>query len=94
MLSAKDVAIVYETLLASPGMGDSVRFAVQIPRKQVLLLAKVIELGMQARKENPQGVLAAVDDPSIDSLQQVVVELLKKSGLTDMNERLNALQVK
>ncbi len=45
MLSAKDVAMIYETLLSSPGMNDAVRIDVKLLRKNVLLLVKVIELG-------------------------------------------------
>lgn len=48
----KDVVIVYETLLASPGMSDTVRLRLNLPRKEVLLLAKVIEAGIMHRQES------------------------------------------
>ncbi|MEO6550735.1 MAG: hypothetical protein ABIN94_22210 [Ferruginibacter sp.] len=57
MLTSKDVAIVYETLLTSPGMNDAVKIALNIPRKNVLLLSKVLELGLSIKGENGQGGL-------------------------------------
>ncbi len=33
MLSTKDVAIIYETLLTSPGMSDSEKIDVRMPHK-------------------------------------------------------------
>ena len=35
MLSTKDIAIIYETLLTSPGMNDSVKFDVRMPPKKM-----------------------------------------------------------
>ena len=50
MLSVKEVAVVYETLLSSPGMNDTVRIALSVSRKNVLLLAKVVEMGMTMKE--------------------------------------------
>ena len=55
MLSTKDVAMIYETLLSSPGMNDAVRIDVKLPRKNVLLLTKVIELGLSLKDQTPKG---------------------------------------
>ena len=55
MLTTKDVAMIYETLLSSPGMNDAVRIDVKLPRKNVLLLVKVIELGLSLKEQTPKG---------------------------------------
>lgn len=92
MLSVKDVAVVYETLLASPGMNDQVKISLQIPRKQVLLLSKLIEVGLAARSDDAKGsVLAIVDADTLEELAGFSGELLKKAGLTEMNEKINML---
>ncbi|TXJ24905.1 MAG: hypothetical protein E6Q24_15265 [Chitinophagaceae bacterium] len=95
MLSVKDVAIVYETLLATPGMNDTVKVSLHIPRKQVLLLSKLIEIGMEARSdEGKPTVLSAADAATLEELAALSGELLKKAGLTEMNEKINALLAK
>lgn len=95
MLSMKDVAIVYETLLSSPGMDVAVKISLNVPRKQVLLLSKIIELGLTVKNENGQtGLLSVADAATLEELQGVSGELLKKAGLTEMNDKLNSLQPK
>ena len=95
MLSAKDVAIVYETLLSSPGMNEAVKISLNVSRKQVLVLSKVLELGFSAKSENGNsGLLSAVDAATIEELRGISEEILKKAGLTETNEKLNGLQAK
>jgi hypothetical protein len=93
MLSTKDAAIVYETLLSSPGMNDTVKISMQLARKNVLLLAKLIEHGVTAKDGVAQGgILSMVNDETVATLNTVSAELLKKAGLNELNERLNALK--
>ena len=40
MLTTKDVAVVYETLLSSPGMSELIRVDLKVARKNILMLAK------------------------------------------------------
>ena len=49
MLAKTDVARIYETVLSIPGMNDQVKIALNIPRKNVLLLSKIIERGLSAK---------------------------------------------
>ena len=82
MLSTKDVAMIYETLLSSSGMNDAVRIDVKLPRKNVLLLVKVIELGLSVKEQTPKGdLLHSVNIDTIDELRNVTGEFLSKSGL-------------
>lgn len=95
MLSAKDVAIVYETILTSPGMNDTVKLDVRMPRKNVLLLTKIIELGIASKNDHDTGgFLQAAGGNALEELKTVSGELLQKAGLTEMHQKLNALQSK
>ncbi|TKK70371.1 hypothetical protein FC093_06390 [Ilyomonas limi] len=95
MLSTKDIAIVYETLLISPGMNESVKVALNMPRKNVLLLAKVIELGL-ANKEGggEQTIVNIASKETLTELSALSNELLNKAGLQEMNSKLIALSAK
>jgi hypothetical protein len=95
MLTSKDIAFVYETLLTSPGMNDAVKVALSIPRKNVLLLSKLVELGLSVKDQNGGcGLLGIVDNESLEELKAVTTDLLKKAGLTEMYDKLNSLQAK
>jgi hypothetical protein len=95
MLTLKEMSIVYEALLAPPMMTDAVKITLNMSRKQVLLLSKVIELGLSVHPENGQaGLLSVVDPAALGELQGLSADMLKKAGLTEMNDKLNALAAK
>ena len=94
MLSAKDVAVVYETLLSSPGMNDAVKITLTVPRRNALLLAKVIESGLNVKDELQAGLLSVASKESLMKLNDISSDLLEKSGLTNMYQKLNSLQPK
>ncbi|WP_276484776.1 hypothetical protein [Paraflavitalea pollutisoli] len=92
MLNQKDVAMVYEMMLASPGMSEHVKIGLNLPRKAVLVLTRIIEAGMAAKGEGDKtGLLAMVDDQLLHDLAEVNGELLQKAGLKEMSERINSL---
>ena len=93
MLSEKELSLLFETLLSTPGMNDAVKIDLRIPRKNVLLLAKVIENGLQNKPGDAvDGLMRAACENSREALQQIGVELLQKAGLSDMNSKLHILQ--
>lgn len=94
MLSTKDVTVVYETLLSSPGMNDSVKIFLNIPRKNVLLLTKIIKLGMSVKDNEQGGLMQIVSKESLEELNDLAGDLLQKAGLTEMYNKLNSLQGK
>lgn len=94
MLSTKDVAIVYETLLTSPGMNDAVKVSLSIQRKNVLLLAKLIEVGLTVKDEGQSGLLYSVGSDTLADLKAISADLLQKAGLTEMYDKLNSLHTK
>lgn len=95
MLSAKEVTIIYETLLSSPGMNDAVKIDLRIPRKMILLLSKVIESGLILKDDAEQnGLLGIMDKETTEQLKSISGEILRKGGLTEMNDRLNSLNTR
>lgn len=94
MLSTKDVTVVYETLLSSPGMNDSIKISLHIPRKNVLLLTKIIELGLSAKDGEQGGLMQVVGNDIIGELNSLIGDLLQKAGLTEMYSKLHSLQAK
>jgi hypothetical protein len=94
MLSTKDVTVVYETLLSSPGMNDTVKISLHIPRKNVLLLTKIIELGLSAKDSEQGGLIQTAGKNTVEELNSLTADLLQKAGLTEMYYKLHSLQAK
>ena len=91
MLNKADLAKVYDTVLSIPGMNEAVKVELRIPRKNVLLLSKVIERGLSKESEdNGAGVLDIVSSETLSELSSLAGDLLQKAGLTDMNEKLKS----
>lgn len=93
MLAKTDVTKIYETLLSIPGMNDNVKISFSIPRKNVLLLSKIIERGLAAKDgdDKSNSILEIVPKQSLQELQALPGELLEKAGLTEMNQKLQSL---
>jgi hypothetical protein len=95
MLSKNDAAVVYETLLTSPGMNDDVKISIRIPRKNVLILSKILELGLSAKNgTDSDSFFTVVNGSTIEEIKTISADLLAKAGLTDTYNRLNNLQSK
>ncbi len=93
MLSEKEVQLVYETILSGPGMDEPVKIDFKVPRKIVLLLAKVIERGIEAKGGEVLDVLLETAGPDAEELlKQLPPILLTKAGLSAMHEKLTSLQ--
>jgi hypothetical protein len=92
MLSSKDVRIIYETLLATPGMNEEVKLSLKIPRKTVLFLFKAIEIGMLVKDDHEAaGLLQAADAGSLEKLEGISIDLLTTAGLSETYEKINSL---
>jgi len=94
MLSQKDAAIVFETLLSSPGMNDTIKVSLQLPRKNVLLLVKLMELALTVKEEEQGSLIPILNGAGAEGISQINAQLLQKAGLTEMYERLNKLETK
>ena len=93
MLSKTDLTKVYETLLSIPGMNEVVKIDLRIPRKNILLLSKMIERNLaDGGNETEASVLNLVTPEVRDEFLNLVGELLSKGGLSELNEKLESLQ--
>ncbi|MDE1193133.1 MAG: hypothetical protein PW786_13470 [Arachidicoccus sp.] len=81
MLSEKEMSLLYETIMSAPGMSEMVKVDLKMPRKNVLLLAKVIEKGLQSKASDVDGLVNAASDGSFEALQRVGTDLLNKSRI-------------
>jgi hypothetical protein len=89
MQTTSTIAKVFETILSIPGMNDNVKIQLTIPRKNVLLLSKVIERGLAGKDAiDDNNILAISPKETLEELNTLSEELLKKAGLIEMNEKL------
>ena len=93
MLAKTDVARIYETVLSIPGMSDNVKIALNISRKNVLLLSKIIERGLSVKDtdDKSHNVLDMVPKETLQELLSIATDILDKAGLTEMNQKLQSL---
>jgi len=91
-MQKNDVARIYDTVLSTPGMNEKVKVHLQITRKNLLLLHKLIERGLNGKDTDDKTVnlLEIINGESSQELKEVAVELLDKAGLTEMNEKLRS----
>ena len=92
MMQKNDVARIYDTVLSIPGMNEKVKVGLQITRKNLLLLNKLIEKGLNGKDadDKSMNILEIIDVDSVQELKGVARELLDKAGLTEVNEKLQA----
>jgi hypothetical protein len=89
MPNTNTIAKVFDTVLSIPGMNDNVKIQLTIPRKNVLLLSKVIERGLYAKDGSDKGnILNIASKETLEELTEISNDLLKKAGLIEMNEKL------
>ena len=89
MMSTKELASVYDTIIRIPGMGEQVKIDLKISRKNALLLSQAIRKGLYAKinEENPD-LLDIVTSDYKQELTMLSDECLMKAGLTDLSEKL------
>jgi len=91
MPTTNTIAKVFDTVLSIPGMNDNVKIQLSIPRKNALLLSKVIERGLSGKDSNEESsILNIAPKETMEELTEISNDLLKKAGLTDMNEKLKS----
>ena len=90
MLQKNEVSRIYATILSIPGMNEKVKVNLQVSRKNLLLLDKVIERGLNGKDTDDKqvSILDILPKESLQELGALAIELLDKSGLSEMNEKL------
>lgn len=83
---------IYDTVFCMPGMNDKIKLSLQVSRRNILLLTKVIERDIQCKVagEMKEGVIDVVFKESLEELTGFADDILEKSGLTVLNEKLKA----
>jgi hypothetical protein len=93
MLTAKELTLLYETLLANSWMEEQVRIDLRLSRKGILALSKLIEIGLAEENRATDSLLQATLRET-DIVSTIPAELRKKANLTEMCEKLSALVAK
>jgi len=91
MLTENDAALVFDTIMSSPGMSEPVRIDLKISRKNVLLLHHVIERGLLQTDTSPSVLLQRTAEENIEELKQLSADCLGRAGLAELNEKLARL---
>lgn len=89
-MAISSLETIYDTLLAVPGMHDTVKIDLKIPRKTVLLLTEVITRGMEQKSESGKPAIR-ISKESEEELNTIISESLEKAGLTILSSKLKNL---
>ncbi|WP_285545472.1 hypothetical protein [Dyadobacter frigoris] len=92
MDSKIEMGKVYETLLCSPGMEETVKIDLKISRKSVLMLSHAIEKG--ADPLGKAGLPNLPDEISKEFSQLlfgIAKDCIDKAGLEQLNQKLKAM---
>jgi hypothetical protein len=91
MQTTSTIARVFETILSVPGMNNNVKIQLSIPRKNVLLLSKVIERGLSVKDNSEEdNILNIASKETWEELAAISDDILKKAGLIEINEKLRS----
>jgi hypothetical protein len=91
MLNTNDAAKVFDTILSTPGMSETVKMDFKMTRKNALLLCSVIERGLSVKDDDKSNLLEIVPKESLQELSAFSADCLQKAGLTELNDKLKAL---
>lgn|GEM_PF-171853 len=93
MAATIDIALVYDTLLASPGMNETVKIDLKVSRKTVLLLSSALEKGLQSSQTGQSGSVLPefAEKESLSELEGIITDCLQKAGLSALYEKLKNL---
>ncbi len=83
---------LYETLLCSPGMKETVKVDVRISRKSILLLSQIIQKGLSESGSQASEFATIAGAESSSELQEMLKACLEKANLFELDERLAKLR--
>lgn len=83
---------IFETVLSSPGMGETCKIVLNPSRQAILLVSRLIEQGLGNKDgSGADEILSFLPAESLDELKQLSEEILKKGGLVEFYQRLKQL---
>jgi hypothetical protein len=83
---------LYETLLCSPGMKETVKVDVRISRKSILLLSQIIQKGLTESENQASDFAIIAGVESSNELQEMLKNCLEKANFFELDERLVKLR--
>jgi len=89
--AVKEKLKVYEALLSVPGMSESVKVSFTMSRKDILLLSRVIEVGLNVGSTDSDSMVSLVSEESKEGIKTVMGDILKRAELSEFNEKLKLL---
>lgn len=87
-MNTNEIAKVYETLLAVPGMNDVVKVDLKVSRKEILMISQAITEGLAADQGMVKNLLSVLPKESAAQIAAIAAEFLAKAGLSDLYEKL------
>ena len=92
MLTPNDVAKVLDTVLSIPGMNEMVKMDLRLSRKNIFLLNAVIKRGLaETAQEQSNYLLEGIPAETLHELDVFADGCLEKAGLSELSEKLRAL---
>jgi hypothetical protein len=89
MPAKTDTARIYEMVLSAPGMSEEVKVVLKMSRKNILFLSKVIETGLSTEDKNEKVFpLEIIPKETIKELEALTNEMLQKTGLAEIHQKL------
>jgi hypothetical protein len=83
---------IFETILSSPGMGESCKIVLNPTRQTILLLARLIENGVEKKDQDVKDeILSFLPEDALNELKNISEELLKRGGLVDFYQHMKQL---
>ena len=87
----KSKSKIFETILSSPGMNEKCKLVLQVSRQQILLLGRLIECGLFSEIVFNDDIIGALQKESLQEMQELQEEILKKGNLTEFYQRIKSL---
>lgn len=83
---------LYETLLCSPGMKETVKIDVRISRKSILLLSQIIQKGLSGPESQTSEFATIAGPESSSEILEMLKSCLEKASLCELDGRLAKLR--
>lgn len=81
------ISQVYDTLLSSPGMTETVKLDMRVSRKALLLLSSALESGLK----QDSGLFSLFGEQTTQELEKLILDCLAKAELTQLSDKLKML---
>lgn len=83
---------IFEAILISPGMMDTIKIGLQLTRRNVLLLARLIEVGLLTKDQVIQDeLITELTEKSFEEFKLIHHEILEKSQLKNFYEKVKVI---